>query len=347
MTITADDATIYFRHSLYYNMGTAVPAEEVAEALLGLSRIVERSPRVLKLLAPDISMPKARLYVEKLESGSLAEDIVVAIGFGTKKKMDRTLRAFGKKYGFDLSTRAGVIRAILVALILAGGIYAYNRYTATAPAPATHIEIKENTIIVAGAKELGMTAEELVKLVDSAVSRKDRLASDAVAVVRPAKRDPKASIQFDGDEKLKIPASTIAAIPNEVRPDKTEETKVHPNVEVHLRALDLDNALSGWAAVVPAITPRRIRLELDDTINPDELYGRKVITASIEAVYRVNVHGQKELRAYRLVDVLPDAGPLAPPSMLTATSATPILTAPPADLSPAKLAAPQPAKPSQ
>ncbi len=320
MTINPDDATLYFKHTIYYSNRNVIPAEEVAEALLALSRLVERTPRLLRQLAPGISTPKARLYVEKLESGSLTEDIIVAFGFGSKKKMDRTLRVWGKRFGFDLTTRAGVIRALIAVLVLAGGYYAYQRANTPAPTPSAHVEIKDNVILQIGAKELGRKPEDLLKLVELAIHRKDRLAGDAIAVVKPAKRDPNASIQFDGDPALSIPAQTIAAIPNEMPPDKAEKSVTHEGVDVRLRAVDLDSPSSGWAAVVPEINPRRVRLELTDTINPDELFGRKSVRGTVEAVFRKNVHGQSELRLYRLLDVEPDAGEKA--AVISATGGT-------------------------
>ena len=69
--------------------------------------------------------------------------------------------------------------------------------------------------------------------------------------------------------------------------------------------------------------PRHVRLTLADTINPEELFGRKILLGTVEAVFRNNVHGQKELRLYRLIDVSHDSH--ASP-MVTSTGVPPTVT---------------------
>ena len=53
---------------------------------------------------------------------------------------------------------------------------------------------------------------------------KDKLAKDAIRIVKPAKRDSQASIEFSGHPGLRISSDTVKAMPDHVlEPDKEEQ----------------------------------------------------------------------------------------------------------------------------
>ncbi|MCW5547857.1 MAG: hypothetical protein KIT44_02745 [Opitutaceae bacterium] len=299
MEIVADDLCLTFRHQFYYSSEKPIPAADVAEAILALNRIIHRAPKVMKGIVPEMSLPKAQLFVERLESGSLTEDIIIKLAFGSKKQMNRTLAKWKKNLGIDLTTNKGVLRTIIIALILTGGFYAASRFLEKPQRAA--VEISGNTIINIGTQELKLSAEDLVKIIEAAVSNKKQLAQDAVATIKPAKYDHKAEIFVDGrDGPLKITAEEVSKIPVEVAVDKEELSTKHEHVEIHVRANDLDNTEHGWAAVIPAISPQRVKLELAPAIKPDQLYGKKIIRGSVEEIRSSDNRGRMQLRCYRL-----------------------------------------------
>lgn len=301
MNNAAAELTLTFNHRIFYSTENPVPAEDIAEALLALSRIVHRSPGVLKRLVPGISAPIAELLVERLESGSLAEDLAIRFLFGSKKKMDRTVARVKEALGVDLTSKTGAVRTIILALLVVG---AYHAISGGKKDPEkSMIEISHNTIINIGAKEMNMSAEDLVKVIIAAVPNRNQLASDSVKVIRPAKRDPNAEITVDDKNELKIAKEFIVNVPSEFIAEKSEDSKEHANVAVHLRALDLDSSARGWAAVVPTISPRRLPLELVEGINPDDLFGEKVVHGTVEAVSRRDQYGKMQLRCYRLLSI--------------------------------------------
>ena len=123
---------------------------------------------------------------------------------------------------------------------------------------------------------VGMSAEEFKILIESAIKDKSKLAKDAVRVVKPAKREPGASIVFNNSDKLQIRAETVQAMPRYVsEPDDLEFIEDYTNIEMMLRATDLDSTQRGWAVVIPELGDKRIRLLLDPTIDPEELYEKR------------------------------------------------------------------------
>lgn len=159
-----------------------------------------------------------------------------------------------------------------------------------------------------------MTPEELRKIIDTVVVNRKQLADDAVKVVKPAKRDPKATISVDGSSSNPVVISheVIATVPDEVTKDERETSTIHPHANVDLRALDLDSSEKGWAAIVTEIAPNRVRLELGAGVKPDALFGKKVILGTVESISRKNSKGEDEIRLYRLISI--DPAPTSPSS---------------------------------
>lgn len=304
--VPAGDFTLTFSHQIYYTNEKPVPAEEIAEALYALTRVVERSPRVLKKLIPGVSKAEARVFVDKLVSGSIREDIFITLIFNSKEEMEKTIRRVREKLGIDLNTKSGVIRAIVIGLLLVGASAAAGYSVAqllsseTPPQKAT-VEVSHNTILSIG-ENSGLNGDQILKAIEMTVRNKNQLASDAVKVIKPAKRDPKAEIRFDNREELTIPQHFIAKVPSEVTTPENEKSDTKEHVKILIRAADMDKG-TGWAAIVPTVSSKRLRLELAPNIDLEDLFGKPEITGTVEVLSSRDSHGKMQLRAYYLTSI--------------------------------------------
>ncbi len=298
------DRSITFTHNVYYSNKGLITATEVAEALLALDRIVQRTPRVLQAMTGSGRLPKIAVYVERLTEGSLDEDIKIHLLFGSKEQMKRTLKKWKKVLGIDLNTTPGMIRTLIYILLVVGGTYAVTKYAAS-DKPATHVEIKDNIVINLGS-DFKMTGPELVALVDKVVTKKTPLANDAIKVIAPAKKEPEAIVRLDKDVIFTIPRAFIDALPDELPAEENVTTRTIPHAEIRLRAADLDSSEKGWAAVVAGVSERRLRLEFAPSINPDDLYGKRVIHGTVEVISKRDSGGRMTVRSYRVVEIDPE-----------------------------------------
>ncbi len=62
---------------------------------------------------------------------------------------------------------------------------------------------------------------------------------------------------------------------------------------LEIRAKDLDNKKRGWYVVAPEIHEKRIKLQLDPTIKPDELFNRKKIKANVSILFSIDRDSEK------------------------------------------------------
>ena len=120
----------------------------------------------------------------------------------------------------------------------------------------------------------------------------------AVALVlKPARLDPEASLRFDGNDALQISPEAIKATPAmlEVEADETSERLL--DVDLQIRATNLDHPTRGWAALIPGRVDRRVRMELDDGVSPRDVAGRFQVRADATVHYKRPPSGKKYVPA--------------------------------------------------
>ena len=199
------------------------------------------------------------------------------------------------------------LSTIIVAMILVGGAYYLGKSSSPSnkEAKAT-LEANNNTIIQIGAGMVDMTAEELTKIVVSAIKDKEKLAENSLRVVKPAKLDPNATITFNEDPNIKISNASVRAMPEYSSKHEPEEDTIEDfhDVTLEIRAIDLDSAKRGWAVVAPSIHKRRVKLQLDPTIKPMDLKNKLSINGHITVVWGADKQGNRIPKLIFLREIL-------------------------------------------
>ncbi|MEZ5586571.1 MAG: hypothetical protein R3E46_05820 [Sedimenticolaceae bacterium] len=272
---------------IYYSNKELVPIKEIAESLQALDAVIRHSPEVLEALFPGTKIESVEVFIKELRSDSIWEDLVVKFVFGSQKKFDQLISNIRERVGMDnLMNNPQLLSVIILVLILSGGAYYLGKDQSADPAQRATIEANNNNIINIGAGMMEMSAEEFKLLIDGAIKDKAKLAKDAVRMVKPAKRDPEASITFNDNTELQITSESVRAMPRYVsEPEEEEFIEDYSAIEMELRATDLDSTKRGWAVVVPELGNRRVRLQLDPTVSPEELYERRKFSGNATIIF--------------------------------------------------------------
>lgn len=98
---------------------------------------------------------------------------------------------------------------------------------------------------------------------------------------------------MDQNERLSIPASTVKEVPDNVDFEPYEVDQRHPDVDVEIRATDLDSSSKGWAAIIRGLIDRRVKLLLDEDITPEALAGRFKVRADVSVKYKMSAKTKK------------------------------------------------------
>jgi hypothetical protein len=272
---------------IYYSNKDLVPIKDVAESLLALEAIIRQSPDVLEAMFPGTKIQSVEVYINELKSDSIWEDIVVKFVFGNQQRFDEFIANVRERIGMDnIMNNPQLLSSILLAMILSGGAYYLGKDKSATPEQKATIEANNNTIIQIGAGMVELSSEDFKEIIDNAINDKEKLAKNAIRVVSPAKRDPEASITFNGNEELRIQNESVKAMPRFVQePEDEEYIEDYSNIELEIRAIDLDSTKRGWAVVIPELHKKRVRLQIDPAVNPEDLLDKRKVNANVTVIF--------------------------------------------------------------
>ena len=278
---------IVIHQQIYYSNKKLIPIKDVAESLIALEAIYRQSPDILEAIFPNTEISSVEVYISELKSDSLWEDIVVKFLFKDQKNLDSFIANLRESVGMDNIMNDGKLLAVItIAIIFIGGFYILNQDKSSTPEQKTIIEANNNTIIQIGAGLVDFSAQDFKALIDNAIKDKKSLAQNAAKVVVPAKRDPDATITFNKNNDLVISNEAIRAMPRFAQvPENEPYIEDFKNIELQIRAIDLDSNKRGWAVVIPEIHVKRIRLQLDPGIKPEVLIGIRKIMAEVTVIF--------------------------------------------------------------
>lgn len=255
-------------HEFYYSTKEPVPIADVIEALQGIERMLRSLPRAIER-ATEISVSGSHIYIERIESGSLREKILIKLFFNSEADLD----AFLDKIRTTLNGKP-MLKGSLITVLIAGFIGTGLLLASKAlQAPTPSITANNNVIINIGAGEIGMSPEGFRSLIESSIADKKEFAKAAAKFVKPARGDLDASIVLDGMTDIAITPSAIAEMPEVVHIEPISDAVEYEKVTLAIRAGDMDQVSSGWAGAIKGET-ERLPIELDPALSPAQLFGR-------------------------------------------------------------------------
>lgn len=283
-------------HEVYYSNRELVPIADIVESLQALERIIKLCPRALEG-ATNVQIKRVEVFVDSLQSGSLLEKVVVKLVFGSEEALDAFLDKTREKV-----RQPGMPRNVLIGAVVASviGYGAWLAATSQRSGGAT-ITANNNVIVNIGAGQSGMSPDDFRAIIEAAIPDKKELATQAVRFFKPARADLKASVTLDKDDALSFPPAVIAETPIKVDFDKQADVKHLRDVDLQIRATNLDSLKQGWAGLIPGLIDRRVRLQLDPNVKPTDVAGRFQVRADVSVIYKLDRSGNQMIPDYILL----------------------------------------------
>lgn len=282
----AQQLTLDLHERIYYDTRKPVTVRELTESLLALEKLVKQAPPVLTALT-GVEVLHVELLVEEIHSGSLIENVIIRMFFGSEEKLNEWLDKRHKQLG-DGKMRDGLIAAVVAGMIAAAMVW-ITKTMQSGPGPTTTIEANNNIIFNIGASETVLTPEQFRTVVEAAVKDRKEIAKSSIKVLAPAKADPQGSLTIGSAadaRPLHFPAAVIQQTPATVtfEPEQTEQS--FSDVDLQLRAMDLDSKTRGWGGLIPNLISRRVRIQLDPDVDPRKLANRLFVRADLTVKYK-------------------------------------------------------------
>lgn len=266
-------------YEVKYTNKEPIPLDHVIESLKSFEQLLKRAPAFIEQAYDGIHILETRVLIETIESGSLYEKFVVNCVFGGKENHANAQQVIDEI--MKSSTPIKLIVAVGV-----GAMISYGVTTAlSGAANTTHITAYDNNIINIGGTA-SLDASDIKMVLDS-IGDKKTLAKQAINAIAPAKLDPNATIEINGQTDLTISKGYITEVPERYEPPVPDEKEErYTDVEVFIHASDRDNRDKGWAGSLPDLFETRTKFILGEDVQPNQLHGRTSVRAAVTVLYR-------------------------------------------------------------
>ena len=265
----------------FFDRRTTPSLQEVVDSLQGFDAIAKRFPKILSALlgAP---IKSVTVDVNKIEIGSLYDDLIVKFGFGGQEQTDLFMKEMHEKF---MSHKA-VPFFLFFALLIAGGIVAYNVVSPDNASSSAVINSNNTTIINMISADVGKDADAVREIIERAIPRSDsiKLAKDSYKVFSAFGDSD--SLRFKNFEAYRLPKDVVDTFPSSLDFDSVQELKDFENVDVQIRAADLDSVDRGWAAKVPAVSDRRVKVKVANGVDVSKVQIGANVKADVTVVYK-------------------------------------------------------------
>lgn len=266
----------------FFDRRTTPSLQEVVDSLQGFDGIAKRFPKILSALL-DAPIKSVTVDVNKIEIGSLYDDLVVKFGFGGQEQTDLFMKEMHEKF----MNHKAVPFFLFFALLIAGGIIAYNVVAPDEASSSAVINSNNTTIINMISADVGKDADAVREIIERAIPRSDsiKLAKDSYKIFSAFGDSD--SLRFRNFDEYKLPKDVVDTLPSSLDLDAIQELQDLENVDVEIRAADLDSVKRGWAAKVPAVSDKRIKVKVAEGVDVTKVQIGSNVKADITVVHKV------------------------------------------------------------
>lgn len=299
--------TIEIPHRVVYATEYPVSVADVVASLLASEQLLRETIPLLEECIPGLTIEAINISVRQVSQESpLVQSLIVAIFALYQKDLDKAMpRVVEDFLGVKVPESAGTLLSLaFIVLLLYGADAIRNQVSKKAHAK----RIRENFEAVARdlSGECGIAEERVKKILAKhyGSSRLRILARASVDFFRPSKASYNAPVLIG---ERTIDSETVSEIPSDAEiegsADAHEISRMLRDVRIELHAQDVDRAKQGWAGVVQDISPKRLRIELEPPIKPDQIYKKSIVRGDVMLVLKKRADGSFHPSVLHLLDI--------------------------------------------
>ena len=293
-------------HQIVFETEEPVPISEIVASLLGAEQLFRDVGPLLEASFPGLKVEKINVSVREISQESpLRELFVVGLIATFQKDLEKDVPfVIEQLTGTHIPEQYNSIVALIFCIVAFYGIdFIYSQVNRGAF--SKHIREQFEDFTTELSKETGLSEEKISSILQSRYgkSRISVLAHSALGFFSPSKRNRNVPVVIDGH---RIGSEIISDIPSDVQIDSAdvpETVKPFEDVQIDLHAQDIDHSKQGWAAVVPKIGSKRLRMEIYPTIRPEEIYTKKRLRGNIMLVSRKKPDGSYQPSRFHLLKI--------------------------------------------
>lgn len=300
---------VRFPHQVLYEVPGDVPVADAIDALLGAERLLLDMGPLVERLMPDLRV-QVRIYVKEISQGSLREVLWVALFITYQTDLEKEVPdVLNKLFGIDLIEHSTIATVLFIVLAYYGAEFVYKLVNKTVD--TSYLRDQLNGMVKEVAAQFHLSEEAIKRALEDRYGSESRggptrarmLAKAALRVFTPSKHQNNSAIVV-GDRRIE--PRLIAEVPSDAQIlDAEDQPTSEPieNVRIELHAQDIDRAKTGWAGVIPEISPNRLRMQIYPPLKPEDIYTKTSIIGDIILEKRRDDTGNMEPYLFYLVRV--------------------------------------------
>ncbi len=293
-------------HQIIYETEDAVPIGDVIESLMGTERAAKQIGGLLEGVVSGLSVSGVEVSVRSITQESpLREMFFIALAVTFQKDLETEVpEIIEKLIGAPVPDQYDTIVTLCVLIVLFyGADYAYRKFfDATS---SKHIKRQLNGLIGDLARDTGKSESDIRQVLEEKYTgvRLRTIAKAAGQFLLPSKRARNAPITvgkrtIDRDTIAEMPGGDISEV---VEPDSASEVFQDVLLEVH--AQDMDRANQGWAATIPGVLDKRLRMQILPPVTPEDIYTRENVRGDVVLVSEKDEAGNYTPKVIHLIRV--------------------------------------------
>ncbi|AHG83058.1 hypothetical protein F543_1940 [Bibersteinia trehalosi USDA-ARS-USMARC-189] len=309
MILNENELSISIPQQLYYSTTKPIHVTDVIKSLSGLNTLVKSTKGTLNTLL-ETNISNIELFVKTIEEGSLLEETFVKLFFNSQAEYDAFLKQIHDKFGDKAMKTTGAIILAVVGLFTLYGAY---KAAAAGSDNGTINSNSFNTInnyyidpkTWKNAAELtDMSPQDIKLVIEQTIRNRKAIAQSAIDLMAPTKDDENAELFIGQNHKIEeplMPNEVVKSIPHgKIEFSAIEDVIDYNDVDIQIRALDLDNPKKGWAGIIPNIIDYRVKIEVAKDVKTDKLKINKTLRADVSVELKKDT-STGELKASKII----------------------------------------------
>jgi hypothetical protein len=305
---------IAFTHALRYTAEREATIREIAGSLIATEDAITRIPKILEVLYPGLTVDATRLKLCSLyQLSPLKEEFNGTLSAKFQAGLEDVIEGLGRMTGLDvLQENKRAVSSLVILVLIVAALYIWHEKDTGNNMPASLLG-DYNVFVTIASNNLERDAQVIRDAIDKALTERDKraLARDAADVAAPARGG--GAVTIDGLGTLS--SGSIAAIPSHEELDIVDDeefSETRENVDIYIRAADLDHARSGWAGLITVgDQQQRVRMVIVPGIDLEKLKAMAdmgPIKGDITVFYKRGRDGEWRAYVMHLYSVhIPDA----------------------------------------
>lgn len=301
-----------FPHRIKYTAKN-VTLDDLLDSLAAQKALVSAALEILEQLDPNFITDEAVIRVQSIQASSLLFDLLVEIYAQYQDNIEqRVVGAIESLFGVDVPEQLEP----LITLLTIAAVYWVARFIYDTvrkkdlepPKVESHITGEHNAIVNIIADRLELTPEVIERALEKALPEKKvrRLFGPVQKFFRPAKNNPGSEIEYPAlADEFKTSDESVEEFPSDAQIASIVDVSMKPleNVQLEIRATDMDRKETGWAAKIVGNPKYKKRLPMDlyPTINSADLANERRVRADVIVEVKLSEDGTETARRIHLL----------------------------------------------